>query len=303
MYQQYYGLNEKPFSLTPDTDFFYQSVTHQEAFNVLLVAIKSGDGFIKVTGEVGTGKTMLCRKLLDALDDQDCGEIYNTVYIPNPYMNSNALLDAVLAEMGISDRLKNDNYLACINQYLIDSARNDKTTVIILDEAQSLPKESLEVIRLLSNLETEKKKLVQIILFGQPELDDRLAESSIRQLQQRIMHSYHLLPLNESSLQSYLHHRMRSAGYVGPDLFDAKAKRLLFKISRGVPRIINILSHKAMMQSYASGDFYIGEKQIKAAALDSQLERSDKKVSRAGQSQLVMFGLLLVLAVLINQYS
>ena len=153
MYQHYYGLREKPFSLTPDTDFFYQSVTHQEALNVLLVAIKSGDGFIKVTGEVGTGKTLLCRKLLDALDEQ-----YSTVYIPNPYMNCDALLDAVLAEMGISDRLKNDNYLACINQYLIKSAQNGRTTVIILDEAQSLPKESLEVIRLLSNLETEKKK-------------------------------------------------------------------------------------------------------------------------------------------------
>lgn len=303
MYQQYYGLREKPFSLTPDTDFFYQSVTHQEAFNVLLVAIKSGDGFIKVTGEVGTGKTLLCRKLLDALDDQDCDEIYNTVYIPNPYMSCNALLDAVLAEMGISDRLNNDNYLACINQYLIDSARDNKVTVIILDEAQSLPKESLEVIRLLSNLETEKKKLVQIVLFGQPELNDRLAESSIRQLQQRIMHSYHLQPLNESSMQSYLHHRMKSAGYIGPDLFDGKAKKLMFKMSQGVPRIINVLSNKAMMLSYANGDFYIGEKQIKAAALDSQLGLHVNTASKGRWSQAIMFGLLLVLAVLINQYS
>lgn len=303
MYQQYYGLREKPFSLTPDTDFYYQSVTHQEALNVLLVAIKSGDGFIKVTGEVGTGKTLLCRKLLDALDDQGCDEMYNTVYIPNPYMNCNALLDAVLAEMGISDRLKNDNYLACINQYLIEAARNNKTTVIILDESQSLPKESLEVIRLLSNLETEKKKLIQIILFGQPELDDRLAESSIRQLQQRIMHAYHLQPLNESSIQSYLHHRMRSAGYIGPELFDAKAKKLLFKISQGVPRIINILSNKAMMQSYANGDFYIGEKQIEAAALDSQPGSVINRPSKGKWFQTIMCCLLLVLAVLINQYS
>ena len=133
MYEQYYGLSEKPFNLTPDTDFFYQSITHREALNVLLVAIRSGDGFIKVTGEVGTGKTLLCRKLLDALDTQ-----YNTVYIPNPYMSCNALLDAVVAEMGISDKLDNGNYLACINEYLIDSARQSKTTVIILDEAQSL---------------------------------------------------------------------------------------------------------------------------------------------------------------------
>jgi MSHA biogenesis protein MshM len=298
MYQQYYGLKEKPFSLTPDTDFFYQSVSHQEVLNVLLIAIKSGDGFIKVTGEVGTGKTLLCRKLLDAIDEQ-----YSTVYIPNPYMSGNALLDAVLAEMGISGRLKNDNYLACINQFLIDTARNGKTTVIILDEAQALPKESLEVIRLLSNLETEKKKLVQIILFGQPELDDRLAETSIRQLRQRIMHAYHLQPLNESSIRSYIHHRMRSAGYSGPELFDAKAIKLLFKISQGVPRIINILGNKAMMQSYANGEFYIGKKQIEAAALDSQIGLGFNQLFKGKWFQTIMFCLLLVLAVLINQYS
>jgi MSHA biogenesis protein MshM len=298
MYQQYYGLREKPFSLTPDTDFFYQSVTHQEVLNVLLIAIKSGDGFIKVTGEVGTGKTLLCRKLLDVLDEQ-----YSTVYIPNPCMNGNALLDAVIAEMGISDKLKNDNYLACINQYLIGSAQNGKTTVIILDEAQALPKESLEVIRLLSNLETEKEKLVQIILFGQPELDDRLAESSIRQLRQRIMHSYHLQPLNEVSMRSYLHHRMRSSRYIGPEIFDAKATKLLFKISQGVPRIINILANKAMMQSYANGDFYIGKKQIEAAALDSEIGLGGGNFSKGKLFQLIMLCLLLVLAVLINQYS
>ena len=266
MNEQYYGLSEKPFSLTPDTDFYYQSYTHQEALNVLLVAIRSGDGFIKVTGEVGTGKTLLCRKLLDALDEQ-----YNTVYIPNPYMNCNALLDAVLAEMGISENLDRENYLACINDYLIETARQQKTTVIILDEAQSLPEESLEAIRLLSNLETEKNKLVQIILFGQPELDEKLAKSSIRQLQQRIMHAYQLKPLNENSVRAYLHHRMQAAGYRGPELFDSGARQWLYKISQGVPRVINVLGNKAMMQSYASGEFYISKKHIEAAAIDSKV--------------------------------
>ena len=296
MYEQYYGLKEKPFSLTPDTDFFYRSVTHQEALNVLLVAIKSGDGFIKVTGEVGTGKTLLCRKLLDALDEQ-----YNTVYIPNPYMSSNALLDAVLAEMDISGNLKNDNHLFCINQYLIEAADNGKMTVIILDEAQSLSNESLEVIRLLSNLETRKKKLVQIILFGQPELDERLSETSVRQLRQRIMHAYKLQPLNESSVKSYIHHRMIAAGYRGPEIFDDKAKVLLFKISQGVPRVINILGNKAMMQSYASGDFYIGQKQIITAAIDSQLKKNITWFSQKKLFHAVMLSLLLVLAMLGNQ--
>ncbi len=266
MYQQYYGLTEKPFSLTPDTEFYFQSCTHQEALNVLLVAIRSGDGFIKVTGEVGTGKTLLCRKLLDTLDDQ-----YNTVYIPNPHMNCNALLDALLAEMGISENLERENYLACTNDYLIESARQGKTTVIILDEAQSLPEESLEAIRLLSNLETEKKKLVQIILFGQPELDEKLAKSSIRQLQQRIMHAYQLQPLNENAVRAYLHHRMQAAGYVGPELFDKSARYRLYRISQGIPRIINVLGNKALMQAYGSGEYYISKKQIEAAAIDSKV--------------------------------
>ena len=266
MYEAYYGLAEKPFSLTPDTEFFYQSYTHLEALNVLLVAVRSGDGFIKVTGEVGTGKTLLCRKLLDALDER-----FNTVYIPNPYMNCNALLDAVMAEMDIADKLENENHLACINDYLIESARQSKTTVIILDEAQSLPEESLEAIRLLSNLETEKKKLVQIILFGQPELDGKLAQSSIRQLQQRIMHAYELKPLNKDSIRAYLHHRIKSAGYTGPELFNREARDLLFKISQGIPRIINVLANKAMMQSYASGEFYVRRKHVQLAAIDSKI--------------------------------
>lgn len=267
MYEQYYGLSEKPFSLTPDTEFFYQSFTHREALNVLLVALRAGDGFIKVTGEVGTGKTLICRKLLDALDAE-----YDTVYIPNPYMSCKALLRAVLKEIGIADRIEADNYLACINDYLIENARRHRKTVIILDEAQSLPAESLEAIRLLSNLETGKKKLVQIILFGQPELDARLAQSNIRQLQQRIMHAYVLQPLNRDSVRSYLLHRVKSAGYRGPELFDHGALRRLYKLSQGVPRVINVLSNKAMMLAYASGEYYVNRKHIEAAAADSQMQ-------------------------------
>ncbi|MFV2031311.1 MAG: ExeA family protein [Gammaproteobacteria bacterium] len=297
MYEQYYGLTENPFSLTPDTDFFYQSFTHQEALNVLLVAIRAGDGFLKVTGEVGTGKTLLCRKLLDALDEQ-----YNTVYIPNPYMNCNTLLEAVMVEMGIEHRLEQDNHIACINQYLIESARQSKNTVIILDEAQSLPQQSLEAIRLLSNLETEKKKLVQIILFGQPELDSLLEQSSIRQLQQRIMHAYQLKPLNQSAIGAYIRHRMRSAGYAGPELFDRAAENLLFKMSRGIPRVINVLCNKAMMQSYASGEFYIRKKQIQSAVQDSKASVPVRSAGYANSDrfQWGLLSLLLVTALLVS---
>ena len=266
MYEQYYGLHEKPFSLTPDTEFFYQSETHLEALNVLLVAIRSGDGFIKVTGEVGTGKTLLCRKLLDALESE-----FETIYIPNPHMNCNALLQAVVSEMGMEDASSQENFLATINQRLINNAQQNRGTVILLDEAQSLPEESLEAIRLLSNLETGKQKLVQIVLFGQPELDAKLANSSIRQLRQRIMHSYTLQPLDKKAVRSYLQHRVSSGGYCGPELFDESAQTLLFKLSQGVPRIINVLCNKAMMMSYAKGDFYIGSQHITAAAADSQV--------------------------------
>jgi MSHA biogenesis protein MshM len=295
MYEHYYGLKEKPFSLTPDTEFFYQSLTHQEALNVLIVAVQGGDGFIKVTGEVGTGKTMLCRMLLDALERD-----YNTVYIPNPYMNCNSLLDAVIAEMGIEDNLVKENYLACINQHLIESARQSRSTVIILDEAQSLPEESLEAIRLLSNLETEKKKLVQIILFGQPELDDILAKSSIRQLQQRIMHAYRLKALDEFGMNAYLQHRIQSAGYVGPSLFEPMARKMLFKVTKGIPRLINVISNKAMMLSYSSGEFYVGSKHIEQAALDSNLEVNSTR-SKSHNLQLVMIGLMAILLLLVGQ--
>ncbi len=300
MYEQYYGLTENPFSLTPDTDFFYQSFTHQEALNVLLVAIRAGDGFLKVTGEVGTGKTLLCRKLLDALDDR-----YSTVYIPNPYMNCKTLLEAVMVEMGISHRLEKDNHIACINEYLIDSARQSKNTVIILDEAQSLPQQSLEAIRLLSNLETEKKKLVQIVLIGQPELDSILEQSSIRQLQQRIMHAYHLKPLDQSATGAYVRHRMHSAGYTGPDLFDRAAQNYLFKMSRGIPRVINVLCNKAMMQSYASGDFYIRKKQIRSAVQDSKgsVPAHPTGYGNSHRFQWGLLGLLLLGVVLVSQYQ
>jgi MSHA biogenesis protein MshM len=300
MYEAYFGLTEKPFSLTPDTEFYFQSLTHQEALNVLLVAIRSGDGFIKVTGEVGTGKTLLCRMLLDSLDDS-----FNTVYIPNPYMSCNALLDALLAEMAISEKLDRENYLACINDYLIETARSGRTTVIILDEAQSLPEESLEAIRLLSNLETEKNKLVQIILFGQPELDKKLAQSSIRQLRQRIMHSYQLQPLDNTSIRAYLHHRLKAAGYAGPELFRKDARETLYRVSQGIPRVINVLGNKALMQAYASGEYYVSQKQIEAAAKDSaetMYPSTREQRSRQGL-QLAMLGLCTLGVLLMGYYQ
>lgn len=268
MYEQYYGLLEKPFNLTPDTDFYCQTLTHQDALNTLLVAIKNGDGFVKLTGEVGTGKTLLCRKLLNMLDDG-----FDTIYIPNPYMSCDALLRGVVEEMDLLNEVKDNNYLSVINKRLIKNAQAGLKTVILLDEAQSLPVESLEAIRLLSNLETEKNKLVQIVLFGQPELNRKLMDNSIRQLQQRIVHACELSSLSNDTLKTYVSHRLKSAGYNGPGLFDNGALKLLYKKSRGVPRLINLLCNKALMLAYSSGSFYVHAKHIQQAAQDSQQTR------------------------------
>ena len=265
MYEKYYGLNEKPFNLTPDTDFYYQSLTHQQALNVLMISLKNGDGFIKLTGEVGTGKTLLCRKLLDILDDQ-----FSTVYIPNPYMSCKALLKAVAEEMGLEQTEEDGDFLASINEQLIRNAQENKQTVILLDEAQSLPVESLDAIRLLSNLETEKQKLVQIVLFGQPELDQVLENKNIRQLKQRIVHASELQTLSFTNVVRYVEHRLRSAGYYGPNIFTRKALQRLYKKSLGIPRIINLLSNKALMLAYAAGVFYVDARMIDEAAEDSQ---------------------------------
>lgn len=280
VYHLYYGLNEKPFNLTPDTDFYFHSVTHESALEMLLVAIKNGDGFIKLTGEVGTGKTLLCRKLLDKLDHH-----YETVYIPNPYMSCDALLNAVVSEMGLQGELQQDNYLECINRHLIENAKENRQTVICMDEAQSLPVESLEAIRLLSNLETKKRKLVQIVLFGQSELDMKLAENNIRQLRQRIVHACELQSLSASSIDAYVQHRLVSAGYFGPRIFSRKAIRYLSRKSKGIPRLINLLCDKAMMLAYSSGEFYVNDKHILKAAKDSQqlTKVKIKRFSAAGQ--------------------
>lgn len=283
MYELYYGLTEKPFGLTPDTEFYFESLTHQAALDVLLVAITNGDGFIKLTGEVGTGKTLLCRKLLDILDDR-----YETVYIPNPYMSCEALLKAVVCEMDLESELQQDDYLDCINRHLISNAKRNRQTIILLDEAQSLPVESLEAIRLLSNLETKKSKLVQIVLFGQPELDKKLADNSIRQLRQRIVHTCQLQNLSLAALAEYVQHRLQSAGYYGPQLFSDRAIRRLFNKSRGVPRLINLLCDKSMMQAFASGEYFVTDRHIVKAAEDSQQTRSIKSNGLFSVSQFGM---------------
>jgi len=266
IYLRHFGLRESPFGITPDTSFFYGCTSIQEGLNTLLVAVANGEGFIKMTGEVGTGKTLLCRKLLATLDDN-----WVSAYIPNPNLEPRTLLLALADELGvqIAGDLDQHSLIKALNHALLDFARKKKRVIVCLDESQAMPIESLETLRLLTNLETEKRKLVQVILFGQPELDQRLAHDSIRQLRQRITFQHHLGKLTRAEVGHYLAHRMAVAGYGGEPVFSPAAVWVIHRASGGVPRLINILANKALMLAYGEGGRRVGWRQARAAIIDT----------------------------------
>jgi len=270
MYRTHFALREPPFGLTPDTAFAFACTPHQEALNTLLVALGNGEGFMKITGEVGTGKTLLCRRFLAQLDDKNV-----TAYIPNPLLDSHGLLLALAEELHVEFDRDDDQHglLKSLNHVLLEHARAGKRVVVCLDEAQAMPLETLESLRLLSNLETEKRKLFQVVLFGQPELDANLAHESVRQLQQRITFQYHLSPLSRRELEYYIAHRLRVAGYMGDRLFNSSALDALYTSSRGVPRLINVLAHKAMLAAYGQGRHYVSATHVRKAASDTPSAR------------------------------
>lgn len=266
MYTAHFGLRESPFSITPDTSFFFTSPHSQEALNTLLVAARAGEGFIKITGEVGTGKTLLCRKFMASL-----GEEFVTAYIPNPYLEPRTLMLALADELSIPLEKDVDQHhlLKSITHRLIVLAGEGKKVLLCLDEAQAIPVESLEALRLLTNLETEKRKLLQIVLFGQPELNRKLELDVIRQLAQRITFHYHLGPLTRDEVEFYLAHRLRIAGFTGARLFSRGAVSRLYAASGGIPRLVNILSHKALMLTYGQGKQQVTARHMRDAARDT----------------------------------
>ncbi|WP_322401955.1 ExeA family protein [Massilia luteola] len=266
MYTAHFGLRELPFGITPDTSFFFGSPHSQEALNTLLVAARTGEGFIKITGEVGTGKTLLCRKFMTTL-----GPEFVTAYIPNPYLEPRTLMLALADELEVGYDKDADQHavLKAITHRLLHLAAADKRVLLCLDEAQAMPVETLEALRLLTNLETEKRKLLQIVLFGQPELNRKLELQSIRQLAQRITFHYHLGPLSRDDLDYYVAHRLRVAGYDGARLFSRAAVARLYAASGGVPRLVNILAHKAMMLCYGQGRRQVARAHVSAAARDT----------------------------------
>lgn len=316
MYLKHFGLSEFPFGLTPDTQFYFNLPSHKEAMNVLRIALNSGEGFIKITGDVGTGKTMLCRKVLNSLKHP-----FVTAYIPNPHLTPAGLrlaiaeeLDipyskAVIQRINIADELgikhSGDNgqsqILQHITAHLLKSAAKRQKTVIIIDEAQAMSEESLEALRLLTNLETEKQKLLQVILLGQPELDTLLQKKSIRQFRQRITFSYNLKHLTLKEVNAYIKHRLSIANIENPNIFSKPALFALHYYSKGTPRIINILAHKAMLSAYGKDLETIGIKQILLAVKDTDVTNNYSHSSRIKQG--FFLTLMASLALLIVQQA
>lgn len=249
MYQGFYHFTEMPFSLTPNTDFFCALAPHNEALKVILSALSMSEGFIKVTGEVGTGKTLLCRKLINHLSDK-----FVACYLPNPYLSPDELRIAFANELGI-DISKNEasqGLHSAIESRLLALKQEGRQAVLIIDEAQSLSWDALEMLRLFSNLETEKSKLLQIVLFGQPELDANLSNPKVRQIRQRISFSYTLRTMTSAEVDYYIGHRLTTAG--GSEQLISKGLRgFIALVTRGTPRLVNIVCHKILLRAYGQG--------------------------------------------------
>jgi MSHA biogenesis protein MshM len=276
MYLEHFGLKEFPFSITPDTEFFFSSGVSQEALNTLLIAARTGEGFIKITGEVGTGKSMLCRKLMASLSPD-----FKVAYIPNPYLDPDSLFMELAAELEVafdSETIAKHHVLRAIKERLLALHNSGKRVVVCLDEAQAMPIETLEALRLLSNLETEKRKLLQVIIFGQPELEDKLNHPSIRQLKQRIAFEYCLAPMGRDEIDYYIQHRLSIAGHQGTRMFTRPALWLLKLRTHCVPRLVNIVAHKSLLCAYGRGRKNVTFWDVNAAVNDTaSLSEFDSK--------------------------
>jgi len=269
MYLEHFQLRTAPFSITPDTAFAFASRTQQDVLNTLLLAVADGEGFIKITGEVGTGKTLACRRFLAALAQRP--QEYESAYIINPCVSPRSLLLAIGHELSIElpADARSHEMLEALNTRLLASAAADRRVVVCIDEAQTISADTLEALRLISNLETEKRKLLQIVLFGQPELDRKLARPELRQLTSRITFQCQLQALTAAETERYLVHRLRVAGHTGAELFAPYVARLLHRVSGGIPRLLNIVAHKSLLLAFGEGALRVGTHHVQAAALDT----------------------------------
>lgn len=292
MYYEYFGLKQPPFKITPDTSLFFPGGNRGAVLEALIYAITEGEGIVKVVGEVGSGKTMLCRMLEIELPDN-----VEVVYLANPSLSPENILHAIAFELKLNVT-ETDNRLKVMNElqhYLLDRHADNRQIVVFVEEAQGMPVATLEEIRLLSNLETTQNKLLQIVLFGQPELDETIATREIRQLKERITYSFLLAPFKENEVKDYLNSRMRTCGYRSEDVFSPSAVRVISKYSKGLLRRINILADKALLAAYAGNTYKVTSSHVKTAARDSEFLNSRTfmtpvMLSMVGLILLVMIG-------------
>ncbi len=273
MYLDHFGLDEAPFKITPHTEFFYQGASRGEILEGLLYAILNGEGLIKIVGEVGSGKTMLSRVAIERLPDN-----VQSILITTPSIDPDEMLLTIAEELGLNTTgQRHTNIVRTLQECLIEKYANGMQVVVFIDEAHAMPRETLEEIRLLSNLESSRNKLLQIVILGQPELDDLLARPEMRQLRERVTHGFNLSPLGEDDIRQYLSFRMRAAGYKGPDVFSAPTIKLLLRASQGLTRRVNILADKALLAAFADNTHGITPQHIKAAIKDSEFGRTRAK--------------------------
>jgi MSHA biogenesis protein MshM len=273
LYLEHFGLSEPPFRITPHTDFFFDGADRGATLEALVYAVLHDEGIVKVSGEVGSGKTMLCRVLMERLPAH-----VETLYIATPSLAHDEILHAIAAELELQlPEGRTSTVIRELQEQLIRLYAAGRRVVVLVDEAHVMPDETLEQIRLLSNLESNRHKLLQIVLFGQPELDATVAKPSLRQLRDRITHSFRMRPLSEAEVAHYLSFRMRAAGYRGPEVFSKRAVTLMTRASSGLTRRLNILADKALLSAFSENSHAIGEKQVRAAIADSEFARVRRK--------------------------
>jgi len=267
MYLEHFGLREAPFRITPHTEFFFSGADRGATLEGLLYAITAGEGMVKVTGEVGSGKTMLCRVLMERLPDS-----VETVYLAVPSLTRDEMLAAIAGDLGVDPAGANTTKLIrMLQERLIEIHSGGRQVVALIDEAHAMPLATLEEVRLLSNLETGTEKLLQIVLFGQPELDAHLALPHMRQLRERITHGFILAPLPPREIRDYVNFRLRAAGYHGPDLFGPEVLHIIAEASEGLTRRINIYADKTLLAAYAAGTHTVTADHARAAVTDTQI--------------------------------
>ncbi|QTH63641.1 AAA family ATPase [Psychrosphaera ytuae] len=262
MYLDYFQLKAEPFNIAPNPNLMYPSQRHQEAIAYLRYGLRGNGGFVMLTGEVGTGKTMVSRAVLTDLPDD-----MHVAYVLNPTLNRIQLLQTVCDafQISVADEQDHKKLSDALQTFLVESHQRGESCLLVVDEAQLLDADALEQLRLFTNIETNDKKLLQIILIGQPELQEKLAQRELRQLAQRITARYHLLPLNEQETTEYINHRIRAVGAPRP-LFEKKAIKAIYKHASGTPRLINLLADRSLMGAFAQGAPLVSAKVVKQAA-------------------------------------